>query len=110
SATAHTTSILTDIECPTTEKCFITSDDGQIYTSSDGYIWLELDIQNDISLKGISCPSTQKCTAVGDNGHLLTTTNGGIDWQRNTEGIITSTTLWICYNNGSCGTEYINRI
>lgn len=109
SASAHTTGILKDIECPTAEKCFLVSYDGQIYVSEDGFIWLEVDIQNDISLFGISCPSSQQCTAVGDNGHLIITTNGGRDWHKNTQGILTSTTLWICYDI-YCHIEYTNRI
>lgn len=108
-ATAHTTSILTDIECPTPNKCFLTSYDGQMYYSNDGFIWLEIDIQNEASLTGISCPSAQQCTVAGDNGYLLTTTDGGINWHRNTQGTITSKTLWICYES-YCQIEYTNRI
>jgi photosystem II stability/assembly factor-like uncharacterized protein len=109
SATAHTTSILTDIECPASDKCFLTSSDGQMYYSNDGFIWLEIDIQNEASLSGISCPSAQQCTVAGDNGYLLTTIDGGINWKRHTQGTITSKTLWICYDS-YCHIEYTNRI
>jgi photosystem II stability/assembly factor-like uncharacterized protein len=108
-ASAHTSSNLTDIACPTAAKCFITSNGGNIYYSNDGYIWLELDIENDVLLVSISCPSPQHCTAVGSNGLLLSTKNGGIDWLSHNEGTLTSEREWYCYP-GYCGQEYTNRI
>ena len=70
--------------CHSPSHFFLTTNEGTIYTSTDGKHWVACMIDNNQSLNAISFMTDEIGMAAGANGVVFKTTDGGKSWEKMT--------------------------